>query len=153
MGVLTELKNRGVQDILIACMDGLSGFPEAVRSINPNTRVQLYIIHMVRNLTKIFSYKNLKKVCADLKTIYTANTEEAGYDALEDFGKRWNDKYPMIYKSWEQRWGDLSEFFKYLSEIRRAIFTTNAIESLFYRLLKVAKNKSTFSTDDAIMSL
>jgi putative transposase len=113
MGVLTELKNRGVQDILIACMDGLTGFPEAVRSIYPNTRVQLCIVHMVRNSTKFVSYKDLKKVCADLKTIYSANTEEAGHDALEDFGKKWNDKYPMIYKSWEQHWGDLSEFFKY----------------------------------------
>jgi putative transposase len=87
MGVLTELKNRGVQDILIACMDGLTGFPEAVRSVYPNTHVQLCVVHMVRNSTKFVSYKDLKKVCADLKTIYSANTEEAGRDALEDFGK------------------------------------------------------------------
>jgi putative transposase len=153
MGVLTELKNRGVQDILIACMDGLSGFPEAVRSIYPNTRVQLCIVHMVRNSTKFVSYKDLKKVCADLKTIYSANTEEAGHDALEDFGKKWNDKYPMIYKSWEQHWVDLSEFFKYPPEIRRAIYTTNAVESLNYQLRKVTKNRSTFSTDDAIIKL
>ena len=153
MGVLTELKNRGVHDILIACMDGLTGFPEAVRSIYPNTRVQLCIVHMVRNSTKFVSYKDLKKVCADLKTIYSANTEEAGHDALEDFGKKWNDKYPMIYKSWEQHWGDLSEFFKYPPEIRRAIYTTNAVESLNYQLRKVTKNRSTFSTDDAIIKL
>jgi len=153
MGVLTELKNRGVQDILIACMDGLTGFPEAVRSIYPNTRVQLCIVHMVRNSTKFVSYKDLKKVCADLKTIYSANSEEAGHDALEDFGKKWNGKYPMIYKSWEHHWGDLSEFFKYPPEIRRAIYTTNAIESLNYQLRKVTKNRSTFSTDDAIIKL
>jgi transposase-like protein len=153
MGVLTELKNRGVQDILIACMDGLTGFPEAVRSIYPNTRVQLCIVHMVRNSTKFVSYKDLKKVCADLKTIYSANTEEAGHDALEDFGKKWNGKYPMIHKSWEQCWGDLSEFYKYPPEIRRAIYTTNAIESLNYQLRKVTKNRSTFSTDDAIIKL
>ena len=153
MGVLTELKNRGVQDILIACMDGLTGFPEAVRSVYPNTRVQLCIVHMVRNSTKFVSYKDLKKVCADLKTIYSANSEEAGRDALEDFGKKWNDKYPAIYQSWRRRWEDLNEFFKYPPEIRRAIYTTNAIESLNYQLRKVIKNKSTFSTDDAILKI
>jgi transposase-like protein len=153
MGVLTELKNRGVQDILIACMDGLTGFPEAVRSVYPNTRVQLCIVHMVRNSTKFVSYKDLKKVCADLKTIYTANTEEAGHDALEDFGKKWNDKYPMIYQSWQKHWEDLNEFFKYPPEIRRAIYTTNAVESLNYQLRKVTKNRSTFSTDDAILKI
>jgi len=153
MGVLAELKNRGVQDILIACMDGLTGFPEAVRSVYPNTRVQLCIVHMVRNSTKFVSYKDLKKVCADLKTIYSANNEEAGHDALEDFGKKWNDKYPMIYQSWQRHWEDLSEFFKYPPEIRRAIYTTNAVESLNYQLRKVTKNRSTFSTDDAILKI
>jgi len=153
MGVLAELKNRGVQDILIACMDGLTGFPEAVRSVYPNTRVQLCVVHMVRNSTKFVSYKDLKKVCADLKTIYSANTEEAGHDALEEFGKKWNDKYPMIYQSWQRHWEDLSEFFKYPPEIRRAIYTTNAVESLNYQLRKVTKNRSTFSTDDAILKI
>jgi len=153
MSVLTELKNRGVQDILIACMDGLTGFPEAVRSIFPNTRVQLCIVHMVRNSTKFVSYKDLKKVCADLKTIYSANTEAAGRDALEGFGKNWDKKYPMIYKSWVQHWEDLSEFFKYPPEIRRAIYTTNAVESLNYQLRKVIKNRSSFSTDDAILKI
>src|SRR5215471_3757928 len=112
MGVLAEIRNRGVKDILIACMDGLTGFPEAVRSIYPNTRVQLCIVHMVRNSTKFVSYKDLKKVCADLKTIYSANSEEAGHGALEDFGKKWNDKYPAIYQSWQSHWEDLSEFLK-----------------------------------------
>ncbi|MDR2596994.1 MAG: IS256 family transposase [Treponema sp.] len=153
MGVLTELKNRGVQDILIACMDGLTGFPEAVRSVYPNTRVQLCIVHMVRNSTKFVSYKDLKKVCADLKAVYSAPGEEAGHDALEDFGKKWNDKYPMIYQSWLRHWEDLSEFFKYPPEIRRAIYTTNAVESLNYQLRKVTKNRSTFSTDDAILKI
>jgi len=153
MGVLTELKNRGVQDILIACMDGLTGFPEAVRSVYPDTRVQLCIVHMVRNSTKFVSYKDLKKVCADLKTIYSANSEEAGRDALEDFGKKWNGKYPAIYQSWQRHWEDLNEFFKYPPEIRRAIYTTNAVESLNYQLRKVTKNKSTFFTDDAILKI
>ena len=153
MGVLTELKNRGVQDILIACMDGLSGFPEAVRAVYPNTRVQLCIVHMVRNSTRFVSYKDLKKVCADLKAIYTGITEEVARNALEDFRNIWDSKYPMIYKSWDNHWDDLSEFFKYPQEIRRAIYTTNAIESLNYQLRKVTKNRSTFSTDDAILKI
>jgi transposase-like protein len=153
MGVLNELKNRGVADILIACMDGLSGFPDAVQAVYPDTRVQLCIVHMVRNSTKFVSYKDLKKVCADLKKIYSSPNEESGHDALEEFGKVWNGKYPMIYQSWEKRWDDLSEFFKYPPEIRKAIYTTNAIESLNYQLRKVTKNRSTFSTDDAILKI
>jgi transposase-like protein len=153
MGVLNELKNRGVTDMLIACMDGLSGFPEAVRAVYPDTRVQLCIVHMVRNSTRFVSYKDLKKLCADLKQIYSAATEEAGRAALEDFGKTWNSKYPMISQSWEKHWDDLSEFFKYSPEIRRAIYTTNAIESLNYQLRKVTKNRSSFSTDDAILKI
>jgi transposase-like protein len=153
MGVLAELKNRGRQDILIACMDGLTGFPEAVRAVYPDTRVQLCVVHMVRNSTKFVSYKDIKKVCADLKTVYSAPTEESGRTALEEFRKAWDDKYPMIYQSWDRRWDDLSEFFKYPDEIRRAIYTTNAIESLNYQLRKVTKNRSTFSTDDAIFKI
>jgi len=153
MGVLTELRNRGVQDILIACMDGLSGFPEAVRSVYPDTRIQLCIVHMVRNSTKFVSYKDLKKICADLKAVYSANTETAGRDALEEFGKTWDAKYPMIYKSWDHHWNDLSEFFKYPPEIRRAIYTTNAVESLNYQLRQVTKNRLSFSTDDAIFKI
>jgi transposase-like protein len=153
MGVLTELKNRGLQDILIACMDGLSGFPDALRAIYPDTRVQLCIVHMVRNSTKFVSYKDLKRLCADLKAIYTAPSEEAALEALEDFASIWNEKYPMIYKSWEKHWDDLSEFFKYPYEIRKAIYTTNAIESLNYQLRKVTKNRSSFCTDDAILKI
>ena len=153
MGVLTELQNRGAQDILIACMDGLTGFPEAVRSVYPNTRVQLCIVHMVRNSTKFVSYKDLRKVCADLKAVYSASTEAAGREALEEFGKTWDEKYPMIYKSWTHHWNDLSEFFKYSPEIRRAIYTTNAVESMNYQLRQVTKNRSSFSTDDAILKI
>ena len=153
MGVLTELKNRGVQDILIACMDGLSGFPEAVRAIYPDTRIQLCVVHMIRNSTKFVSYKDLKKICSDLKAVYSAASETAGRDALEEFGKAWNEKYPMIYKSWDHHWNDLSEFFKYPLEIRRAIYTTNAVESLNYQLRQVTKNCSSFPTDDAIFKI
>jgi transposase-like protein len=153
LSVVTEIKNRGVQDILIACMDGLTGFPEAVRAVYPETRVQLCIVHMIRNSTKFVSYKDLKKVCADLKTIYSASSETAAKNALEEFGNTWNKSYPMIYKSWLQHWEDLVEFFKYPFEIRRAIYTTNAIESLNYQLRKVTKNRSSFSTDDAIFKI
>ena len=153
MGVLTELKTRGVQDILIACMDGLTGFPEAVRSVYPETRVQLCIVHMIRNSTKFVSYKDLKKVCADLKAVYSAGSEAVARNALEEFGKIWDKKYPMIYKTWDQHWDDLSEFFKYSPEIRRAIYTTNAIESLNYQLRKVTKNRLLFPSDDAIFKI
>lgn len=152
-GVLTELRNRGVQDILIACTDGLTGFPDAIRAVFPDTRVQLCIVHMVRNSTKYVSYKDLKRVCADLKRIYGAPTEEAARGALEDFGGAWDAKYPMIRKSWESHWHDLSEFFNYPEPVRKAIYTTNAIESLNSQLRKVTKNRSTFSTDDAIYKI
>jgi transposase-like protein len=134
-------------------MDGLTGFPDAVRAVYPGTRVQLCIVHMVRNSTKFVSYKDLKKVCADLKEVYCAPTEEAGRAALEEFKKKWDGKHPMISQSWERHWDDLSEFYKYPSEIRRVIYTTNAIESLNYQLRKVTKNRSTFSTDDAIVKI
>jgi transposase-like protein len=137
MSVLNELKNRGVQDILIACMDGLTGFPEAVRAVYPKTHVQLCIVHMVRNSTKFVSYKDRKALCADLKPIYTAPTEEAGREALETFGKKWNGKYPMIYDSWDAHWHDLCEFYKYGPAIRHAIYTTNAIESINFQLTAV----------------
>jgi transposase-like protein len=153
MGVLAELKNRGVKDILIACMDGLTGFPDAVRAVYPNTHVQLCIARMARNSTRFVSYKDLKKLCAGLKAIYAAATEEAGRDALEEFGKIWNGKYPMIYQSWDSHWSDLCEFFKYPSEIRRAIYTTNAIESLNYQLRKVTRNRSAFVNDEAIFKI
>ena len=117
--VLTELRNRGVQDILIACTDGLTGFPDAIRAVFPDTHVQLCIVHMVRNSTRYVSYKDLKKVCGDLKKIYGAPTEEAACNALEDFGSTWDAKYPMIRKSWESRWNDLNEFFNYPEPIRK----------------------------------
>ncbi len=118
MGVLTQINNRRAEDILIACMDGLTGFPDALRAIYPQTRIQLCIVHMVRNSTKFVSYKDVKKLCADLKAVYSANSEEAGRglksdEALEVFGNKWNDKYPMIYQPWLRHWNDLSEFFKY----------------------------------------
>ena len=153
MGVLTDLKNRGVQDILIACMDGLTGFPDAVRAVFPHTRIQLCIVHMVRNSTKYVSYKDLKAVCRDLKRIYSAPSEEEALLALDDFGKVWDSKYPMIRRSWESHWNDLNEFFQYPDEIRRVIYTTNAIESLNYSLRKVTRNRSAFPDDDSVYKI
>ena len=150
MSVLTDLKNRGVEDIFIACMDGLTGFPDAVRAVYPKTKVQLCIVHMVRNSTKYVSYKDLKEVCRDLRCIYSAVNEEEALEALDDFGRKWNSKYPMIQRSWEAHWNDLSEFFKYPYEIRRVIYTTNSIESLNASLRKVTKNRAAFPDDDSI---
>ena len=153
LGVLTDLKNRGVEDIFIACMDGLTGFPDAVRAVYPKTKVQLCIVHMVRSSTKYVSYKDLKAVCHDLKQIYTALNEEEALEALEDFGKNWNSKYPMIQRSWEAHWDDLNEFFAYPEDIRRVIYTTNAIESLNASLRKVTKNRAAFPDDEAIIAV
>ena len=153
MSVLTDLRNRGVQDILIACMDGLTGFPDAVRAVFPETRIQLCIVHMVRNSTKYVSYKDLKAVCRDLKRIYSAPSEDEALLALDDFGAAWDSKYPMIRRSWESHWNDLNKFFQYPTEIRRVIYTTNAIESLNYSLRKVTKNRSAFPDDDSIYKI
>ena len=150
MSVLTDIKNRGVEDILIACMDGLTGFPDAVKAVFPNTHIQHCIVHMIRNSTKFVSYKDLKAVCRDLKEIYSAINAESGHEALEEFGKKWNNKYPMIQASWERNWNNLTEFFNYPKDIRRAIYTTNAIESLNFSLRKVTRNKSSFPDDNSI---
>jgi len=153
MSVLTDIKNRGTEDILIACMDGLTGFPDAVKAVFPDTHIQHCIVHMIRNSTKFVSYKDLKAVCRDLKEVYSAINAESGHEALEEFGRKWNDKYPMIQASWERNWNDLTEFFNYPKDIRRAIYTTNAIESLNFSLRKVTKNKSSFPDDDSIYKI
>lgn len=150
MGVLTDIKNRGTEDILIACMDGLTGFPDAVKAVFPDTHIQHCIVHMIRSSTKFVSYKDLKEVCHDLKEIYSAVNEQSGHEALEKFGEKWNGKYPMIQTSWERNWNDLTEFFNYPEEIRKAIYTTNAIESLNFSLRKITRNKSSFPDDDSI---
>jgi len=150
LGIVTELKNRGVDDILIACIDGLKGFPDAINSVFPHTRIQLCIVHMIRNSTKYASWKERKAICIDLKLIYSATTEEEGLLALEDFAEKWDKKYPMIYRSWKDNWENLNAFFDYPEDIRKAIYTTNAIESLNSSLKKVTKKRSAFPTDDAI---
>jgi putative transposase len=150
LGIITELSNRGIKDILIACIDGLKGFPEAINSVFPKTRIQLCIVHMIRNSTKYVSYKERKIICSDLKCIYEASSEREGLEALDSFSEKWDKKYPMISKSWRNNWENLNEFYAYPSDIRKAIYTTNAIESLNSSLRKVTQKRSAFPTDDAI---
>jgi len=150
LGIITELSNRGIKDILIACIDGLKGFPEAINSVFPQTKIQLCIIHMIRNSTKYVTWKERKIICADLKYIYEAPTEKAGLEALDVFAEKWDKKYPMISKSWKSNWENLNEFYAYPADIRKAIYTTNAIESLNSSLRKVTQKRSAFPTDDAI---
>ncbi len=147
---LTELKNRGVQDMLIACTDNLTGMTEAISAVYPKTEHQLCIVHQIRNSLKFVSYKDRKALVADLKPIYKASTEEVALEALEDFAKKWDSQYPYITKSWYNNWDNLAIFFQYPAEIRRVIYTTNAIESLNSQLRKVTKNKRSFPSDDAV---
>ena len=151
--VITELKNRGVEDILIACCDGLKGFPEAIESVFPRTTVQTCIVHMIRNSLKFVNWKVRKQVATDLKPIYTAPTEQAARDALDEFKSVWNESYPMISKSWESNWERIVPFLDFPEEIRKVIYTTNAVESLNAQLRKVTKKRRSFPTDDAALKL
>jgi putative transposase len=151
--VMTELKNRGVQDIYIACVDGLKGFPDAIEAIFPKTEVQLCIVHMVRNSLRFVSWKDRKNAAADLKAVYQAATEEQARMRLSEFAQKWDAKYPTISKSWEANWQRLIPFFAYSEEIRRIIYTTNAIESLNNSLKKTIKNRASFPNDEAAMKL
>jgi putative transposase len=153
LGVLTDIKNRGVKDILISSVDGLTGFSEAIRAVFPQTQVQRCIIHQIRNSTKYVSYKDLKAFVADLKEIYQAPTEEAALEALFLLEKKWSAKYPHAVKSWQSNWDELSTYFKYPPEIRKIIYTTNSIESYNRQLRKVTKSKSIFPTDDALFKM
>lgn len=153
LNVLTELKNRGLEDILIACIDGLTGFPEAIGVVYPKTQVQLCIVHMVRNSLRFVSWKERKQVAADLRKIYGALTLESAEIALTDFAEKWDSRFPTISKSWFNHWENLTPFFAFPEEIRRAIYTTNAIESLNSSLRKVINNKKIFPSDDAALKL
>ncbi|EIL4828689.1 IS256 family transposase, partial [Salmonella enterica] len=150
LSVLTELKNRGLQDILIACVDGLKGFPDAINSVYPQTHIQLCIIHMVRNSLKYVSWKDYKAVTSGLKAVYQAPTEEAALMALDAFAGKWDDKYPQISKSWHAHWENLNTFFGYPPDIRKAIYTTNAIESLNSVIRAAIKKRKVFPTDDSV---
>ncbi len=155
LSVLTDLQNRGVQDILIACLakqrfSGLKGFPDAINTIYPDTHIQLCMIHMVRNNLKYVSWKDYKAVTADLKKIYQAVTEDAALQALDEFGQKWDEKYPQISKSWLANWSNLNTFFAYSMDIRKAIYTTNAIESLNSVIRHATKKRKIFPTDDSV---
>lgn len=153
LSVLTELQNRGVGDIFIACVDGLKGFSEAIQSVFPETITQICIVHQIRNSLTYISYKDRKAVAADLKPIYTAVTEDEALFALEEFARKWNGKYPIIAKSWQANWQKINPMFQFPQEIRRAIYTTNVIESLNYSLRKITKTRAAFPTEEAAIKL
>lgn len=149
LNVLTELQNRGVKDILIACVDGLKGFPDAIHAVFPEAQIQLCIVHMVRNSLKYVTWKDYRAVTADLKQIYRSATEDEALQALDSFGGRWDGKYPQISRSWRSHWENINTLFNYPEDIRKAIYTTNAIESLNSVIRKVIKKRKLFPTDDS----
>jgi putative transposase len=153
LSVLTELQNRGVKDIFIACVDGLTGFPEAIETVFPKTQIQLCIVHMVRNSLSFVSYKHRKEVVPDLRHIYTATTVVEAEQALINFGERWDKLYPTISKSWLKHWERIIPFFAFPNDIRKAIYTTNAIESMNMTLRKVLRNHRSFPTDDSALKV
>lgn len=152
MHVLNDIKNRGAEDVLIACVDGLKGFPEAVKAIYPAAEVQVCIVHQIRNTMKFVPHKDKKKFCEDLKPVYAAPTEEAGGIALKEMEERW-PQYRSYLKSWETKWADLTPYFAYPEPIRRMIYTTNAIENLNRQFRKATKTTSVFPHDDALLKL
>lgn len=151
--VLNNMRNRGVEDILIACTDNLAGFSQAIEAVFPKTDIQNCIIHQLRNSSKYVSYKDLKALMADLKKVYTAVDEEAALNALDEFAAVWDSKYPRISKSWYDNWANLSTYFKFPQELRKLIYTTNTIEGFNRQLKKVTKSKSVFPTDDSLFKM
>ena len=151
--VLNGLKNRGVEDIFIACTDNLTGFSAAIEAVFPKTEIQNCIIHQLRNSSKYVSYKDIKELMADLRSVYAAVDEPAALDALDAFSTKWETKYPKISRSWRENWANLSTYFKYLQEVRRLIYTTNSIEGFNRQLRKVTKTRSVFPTDDSLFKM
>ena len=153
LSVLTNLQNRGVQDILIACIDGLKGFEEAIVSIFPQTEVQSCVIHQIRNSLKFVASKDQKQFMSELKLVYKADTKELAEMNLEKLAAAWQKKYPIVIKSWEDNWHKLSTYFKYTADIRRIIYTTNTVEGFHRQVRKVTKTKGAFPNDDALLKL
>ncbi len=153
MTVLTDLHNRGVEDILIACIDGLTGFPEAIASIYPKTEIQLCIIHQIRNSLKYVASKNQKAFMADLKPVYRATSLEAAEVALDALDAKWGEIYPIVLKSWRSKWHQLSAYFKYPEPIRRIIYTTNAVEAVHRQFRKLTKTKGAFPNENSLLKL
>jgi len=153
LGVLNEIKNRGVEDIMIVSVDGLTGFGDAINAVFPQAEIQRCIVHQIRYTTKFVSYKDIKSFMKDLKRVYKADTEELALEALDDLEENWGKKYPSSISSWRNNWPQLSTYFKYPSEIRKLIYTTNSIENFNRQLRKVTKSKTIFPTDDALFKM
>lgn len=153
LSVMNGLKNRGLQDILIACVDGLTGFPAAIEAVYPKTEIQQCVIHQIRNTTRFVSYKDIKALMADLKKVYAAIDEQTALAELENFDEKWGNKYPKIAISWRDNWANLSTYFKYPQGVRTLIYTTNVIEGFNRQLRKVTKNKGVFPTDDSLLKM
>jgi transposase-like protein len=153
LSVLTDLNNRGLKDMLIACIDNLNGFEQAINSIFPKTEVQSCVVHQIRNSLKYVASKDQKEFLSELKPVYKASTKELAELNLEKLGEKWRKKYPVVIKSWEENWHKLSTYFKYTEEIRRIIYTTNTIEGFHRQVRKVTKNKGVFPSDDALLKL
>lgn len=153
LSVMNGLKNRGVEDILIACVDGLTGFPAAIEAVFPKTEIQQCIIHQIRNTTRFVSYKDIKALMADLKKVYAAIDEATALAELDSFDEKWSSKYPKIAISWRNNWANLSTYFKYPEAVRTLIYTTNTIEGFNRQLRKVTKNKGIFPTDDSLIKM
>jgi putative transposase len=153
LSIVTELQTRGVEDVFIACVDGLKGFPEAIEAVFPKTQVQLCLVHLLRHSLSYVSYKERKEVAADLKLIYTSATLEEAENRLLEFAEKWEDRYPVVARSWSANWARIVPMFAFTPEIRRAIYTTNAIESLNYSLRKIIKNRALFPNDEAVYKI
>jgi|TARA_B100000614_G_C14523413_1_gene483587 transposase-like protein len=153
LNVLTELKNRGTEDIFIACIDGLTGFPDAINTVFPKTEIQLCVIHQIRNTLKYVASKDQKQFMAELKEVYKAPTEEAALINLDRLEENWGKKYTLAIRSWRNNWNNLATFFKYPEEIRTAIYTTNAVEAVHRQFRKVTKNRALFPNDDALKKM
>ena len=153
LSVLNSIKARGVEDILIACIDGLTGFTNAIEAVYPKTEIQQCIIHQIRNTTRFVSYKDIKALMADLKRVNAAVDEQTALSELDSFDEKWNSKYPKIAISWRANWANLSTYFKYPEAVRTLIYTTNTIEGFNRQLRKVTKNKSVFPTDDSLLKM
>ena len=153
LGVLNEIKNRGVEDIMIVSVDGLTGFGDAINAVFPQAEIQRCIVHQIRYTTKFVSYKDIKSFMKDLKLVYKADTEDLALEALDDLDEKWGKKYPSSISSWRNNWPQLSTYFKYPSEIRKLIYTTNSIENFNRQLRKVTKSKTIFPTDDALFKM
>ena len=151
--VVTELRNRGMQDIFIACVDGLKGFPDAIEAVFPQTVVQLWIVHMVRHSLNYAPWKQRAQVAADLRRIYQSATVQEAQQCLQEFEAKWADTYPSIIQSWRKNWARLTPFFDYPAEIRKVIYTTNAIESVNMSLRKITKSRGSFPSDEALPKL